>query len=104
MRWVSQDGCRGCGSKHVRRVHGEDCFACNECGRISLPPDRYKKKKIPLAVKVAVFVRDGRKCKICGDTERLTLDHIVPEIYGGPATVENLRVLCKSCNSRKGIR
>ncbi len=35
-------------------------------------------------------------------TGDLSLDHIYPWSLGGPDTVENLRVLCRSCNSRKG--
>lgn len=55
-------------------------------------------------VKAAVFDRDGRQCVICGASEDLTLDHIYPWFLGGPSTVENLRVLCRSCNSSKGAR
>lgn len=59
---------------------------------------------IPQAVRAAVFARDGRACLICIATEDLTLDHIYPWSLGGPDTVENLRVLCRRCNSSKGAR
>jgi 5-methylcytosine-specific restriction protein A len=43
-------------------------------------------------------------CSACGATEDLTGDHIHPRSKGGQATIENVRVLCRSCNSRKGNR
>lgn len=67
-------------------------------------PAGKSKKAIPRRVREAVFARDGSVCATCGATEDLTLDHVWPESRGGGATVENLRVLCRSCNSRKGAR
>ncbi|MGA5819719.1 HNH endonuclease [Kitasatospora sp. NPDC094028] len=32
----------------------------------------------------------------------LTADHVVPLARGGSSTAENVRVLCRSCNGRKG--
>lgn len=52
----------------------------------------------------AVHDRDGWICVDCGDTEDLTLDHIHPWSKGGDDTFDNLRTLCRSCNSRKGAR
>lgn len=57
---------------------------------------------IPLRIRWEVLHRDGNRCVICGATERLSLDHIIPYSKGGPDTVENLRVLCRYCNSRRG--
>lgn len=59
---------------------------------------------IPLTIRTAVFERDGSRCVSCGTTEDLTLDHIYPWSLGGPDTVDNLRVLCRPCNSIKGAR
>lgn len=57
-----------------------------------------------------VFIRDNSKCKICSISnedhiiqtgQRLHLDHILPFSKGGLTVVENLQLLCRSCNSRK---
>ncbi|MFF4316010.1 HNH endonuclease [Streptomyces sp. NPDC001507] len=34
----------------------------------------------------------------------LTVDHIIPLVKGGTHHRENLRVLCRSCNSRRGSK
>jgi hypothetical protein len=68
------------------------------------PGKRPSRPTIPADVRAAVFDRDGRACVECGAREDLALDHIYPWSLGGPDTVENLRVLCRSCNSKKGAR
>jgi 5-methylcytosine-specific restriction endonuclease McrA len=50
-----------------------------------------------------VFMRDGRACQLCGTDEgEMHIDHIIPRKAGGDHSLDNLRVLCKSCNLRKG--
>ena len=50
-----------------------------------------------------VFARDGRRCAYCGiDEGEMHIDHILPRVNGGDHSLENLQVLCKSCNLRKG--
>ena len=65
--------------------------------------------------------RDGNACKQCGwkfgdpvptisrrtgfTTYRtLEIDHIIPVALGGTNAVENLQILCTTCNARKGAR
>ena len=48
-----------------------------------------------------VFARDGRVCCLCSATEDLSIDHIEPVKDGGLPTLNNLRVLCRSCNSER---
>jgi 5-methylcytosine-specific restriction endonuclease McrA len=31
----------------------------------------------------------------------LEFDHVIPHSKGGPVSVENIRVLCSECNSKK---
>lgn len=65
---------------------------------------RVHRAPIPDVVKARVYARDNFTCQKCGATEDLTLDHIEPWSTGGPDTEQNLRVLCRPCNSRKGDR
>lgn len=51
-----------------------------------------------------IFVRDGLKCRHCGTTENLRVDHIWPRVHGGRDEAENLQTLCRRCNLRKGSR
>jgi hypothetical protein len=55
-------------------------------------------------IKDLVFSRDGRVCRTCGKTKDLTIDHIKPVILGGLDDLENLTVLCRSCNSKKNAK
>lgn len=40
-------------------------------------------------------------CASCHQENDLTIDHIVPMSLGGKHEIENLQVLCRSCNSKK---
>lgn len=71
----------------------------------------YKKRRMKAClytsrsdIRKKVFVRDGKFCKHCESKENLSMDHIIPVSKGGENSLENLQVLCKSCNSRKGNR
>lgn len=65
---------------------------------------RPSRPAIPPEVRAAVMLRDAYRCVWCDNPDDLTLDHIFPWSRGGPDIVDNLRVLCRSCNSRKGAR
>jgi len=63
-------------------------------------------RHIPVAVRDAVFKRDGGKCKFvgssgkrCNSDHNLQFDHFpIPYARGGPSTVGNLRLLCAKHN------
>jgi hypothetical protein len=59
---------------------------------------------IPAQQRQRIYTRDGNACLICGATEDLTLDHIHPWSLYGPDTDDNLRTLCRPCNSSKGAK
>ena len=51
-----------------------------------------------------IFVRDNHTCQYCGRSEisnKLTLDHILPQSRGGKSAWENLVTCCGQCNSKK---
>jgi len=56
------------------------------------------------AKRTRVMERDQYRCVECGTHLALTIDHIVPLVQGGSSDEDNLRTLCRSCNSRKGDR
>ncbi len=49
-----------------------------------------------------IKLRTGQICNYCGSTEKLALDHIFPQKYGGKDDAENLIFACMTCNSSKG--
>jgi hypothetical protein len=65
------------------------------------PPRPYRSNRVPAHVKRTVWTRDGGRCQwpldsggVCGSTLRVEVDHVEPRARGGPATAENLRLLC----------
>jgi hypothetical protein len=59
-------------------------------------------RRIPQDVKIAVSVRDQGRCVQCGSMEDLHYDHKIPWSKGGANTVNNIQLLCGTCNRRKG--
>ena len=55
-------------------------------------------------IRKIIFKRDGKYCRKCNSTKELTLDHIISVLRGGENELNNLQVLCRSCNSKKGAR
>lgn len=53
---------------------------------------------------LALIQRDGHKCRICSTKQNISIDHKIPLSKGGSDELENLQLLCRSCNSRKGDR
>lgn len=58
----------------------------------------------PISVDTPLFVweRDGGRCRNCSSTQDLPFDHVIPRSWGGSSTIENVQVLCRACNLRKG--
>ena len=63
-----------------------------------------RRSYIPKWLRRRIHERDGWCCLMCGSAFDLTLDHVWPWSKGGKDTEENLRTLCRSCNSSKGAR
>lgn len=97
---------QGDGEGGYVRVLIEEALAPLVLGREPSPrgPGQ-RRRKIPPAVRQAVYERDAYRCVWpgCGTWIDLTLDHHpIPWADGGPDTVENLRTLCQPHNSSKG--
>jgi hypothetical protein len=65
-------------------------------------PSRRRREVIPQEVRRTVFERDGGACRQCGEGFDLQYDHVIPVALGGASTVENLQLLCGTCNREKG--
>ena len=95
-------------------------FCCTDCQRrnwgrrkTSIRRARMGGVKVEDIDPIAVFIRDGWKCQICGrKTPRKhrgkhtpnapEMDHIVALANGGAHTWANVQCACRACNSRKG--
>lgn len=67
--------------------------------RVSLGHTRYVSQKD----KAFIWKRDNGKCKNCGSKYALEIDHIKAYALGGKTIPENLQLLCRNCNQRKGM-
>ena len=63
----------------------------------------YLGRSVPDSVAQKVKDRDGNKCDICGKSEDLTIDHVIPQCVERNNSMRNLRVLCRRCNSGRPV-
>lgn len=69
---------------------------------INSQSDENQSRHIPQNVKTAVWQRDQGKCVQCSLNSYLEFDHIIPFSKGGANTVNNIQLLCRNCNLKKG--
>ena len=88
-----------------------------------IPDPKYIKKAIPAETRRVIARRYGLEgvgnvkvgCRICGQVghiywmtpswvtfDGLELDHIIPESQGGTGEADNIDLICRNCNRRKG--
>jgi 5-methylcytosine-specific restriction endonuclease McrA len=52
-----------------------------------------------------LFQRDSHRCQYCGsESERLSIDHVMPRSRGGSHSWDNVTTACLRCNVHKGNR
>jgi hypothetical protein len=61
-----------------------------------------RRDPLPRDLRLAVWRRDGGRCRDCGTDFDLQYDHVIPVALGGATSVENLQLLCGDCNRAKG--
>ena len=69
-----------------------------------LPYEQTTRGTITEAMRSEIWRRDAGKCTTCGRNQNLQFDHIIPVAKGGATTVDNLQLLCQSCNLAKGAK
>jgi 5-methylcytosine-specific restriction endonuclease McrA len=55
-------------------------------------------------LKRKLIERDGEHCASCEKSESLVIDHVVSISRGGTNDIENLQLLCNTCNEKKGAK
>lgn len=87
------------------RVFGHVCPVFFVAEPLTETRERRKHSRIiPREVMLKVVRRDGQICQECNEPVRdneVEFDHIIPFSKGGRSTVENLRLIHKSCNRKK---
>lgn len=66
--------------------------------------EEWASRYVSKAARDEVMERDGNCCRECQSTTDLEIDHVVPISRGGSGEIENLQVLCRSCNRKKRSR
>lgn len=100
-----------CGTVYSAKTPPFDCNLCLGLGGwayVGPSPNRgggrRLRRKMPDRRKVVrkLAVRDGAYCRWCFAVTNLTIDHVRPLSRGGTNDLNNLQLLCDSCNNRKG--
>lgn len=108
--------CARCGVNLDRRY----ARVCDECKRQKRRDEKTHSRRARLhgceverVVRATVFKRDCWKCQHCGchcvkasglnQHNEATLDHIVPISKHGGHTYDNVQLLCRQCNTAKGV-
>ncbi len=70
----------------------------------SYPHRRKQSLRKNQKVRAELLEKYNYKCVQCGSEESLHVDHIIPVRCGGSDDINNLQILCQSCNSSKGSK
>lgn len=65
--------------------------------------ERVKGDLIPSYLREEIIQYLGGKCKLCGSTNILEIDHILPRAIKNKHAIENLQILCESCHAGKTV-
>jgi hypothetical protein len=94
--WVESDGTRNVFKFKLVTTQDDSASATAPAADIE------SGRVIPTAVKLEVWKRDGGRCAVCGATDELHFDHIIPYSRGGTSLkAENIQLLCARHNLSK---
>jgi hypothetical protein len=94
--WTEDDG--------IRELFKFKLVAVEEEGDLYTDPAPVagRRRVIPTMVKLEVWKRDGGQCVLCGATDELHFDHIIPFSRGGTSlSAGNVQLLCARHNLEK---
>jgi 5-methylcytosine-specific restriction endonuclease McrA len=77
-------------------------YICEQCYLEPLREDYIDTKHIKKHIREELL--DDAECSNCHTKENLEIDHIYPRSKGGKSNRDNLQILCKSCNCKKGAK
>lgn len=95
LRMISGWGDGRCG--HIAEV------MCEHLG-IEEQSKAQSSPKITERHKKWLYENQGYLCLSCDSPNDITVDHVQPISKGGDHNVGNMQILCRSCNSRKGVK
>lgn len=100
--WIESDGIRNVFMFRLEAIEGvSDDRAARD---FSFRAKKHR-RVIPTQVKLVVWKRDAGKCTICGATDDLHFDHMLPYSKGGTSlTAENVQLLCARHNIEKSAK
>ena len=77
--------------KAAAKVHSRRARKRKNGGKLTTADIKFLKATFPFCVR-------------CGIDVNLSIDHVIPLVRGGRNDIENIQILCRSCNSSKGIK
>lgn len=86
--------------KIYKKTHKEivNAYNASRRGKIRGAGGSFNKKDVD-----SLLIKQTGKCNYCDSTLfKYDIDHIIPVALGGSNLMNNLQLLCKSCNLRKG--
>lgn len=90
------------------RIFGHDCPVFSVAEPLTETKElRNISREIPRKTQFRVLKRENQICSSCGKSIKdgdYEFDHIIPWIKGGSSDENNVRLLCRDCNRKKGKR
>ena len=97
--------CLSCGSLIAKGSRCPPCQKPREAARAAAGRARRGKDWPAISKRLLASWRAaGIGCVDCGTTEDLTVDHVIPTVYGAASQYGGYVPRCRSCNSRKATR
>jgi hypothetical protein len=88
------------------RIFGHDCPVFYVAEPLTETKElRNVSRSIPRITQFRVLKRDNQICRDCGRSikdQDVEFDHIIPWAKGGSSDDHNVKLLCRTCNRRKG--